>query len=352
MQPKILTASVLLLTSMAVAQTSLVIPPEYERAWGRGSTALLGGNTTRTQFVYANPFPAGTTILGISFRPTAATADRAAFTADMEIRCSSSTAVPGALSTTWTSNIGNDEAVVLPQQTVNIPAMPANRGTGAWAQVLFQNPFVFGTNGNTNLVVDVLVFARSAGASWSTDRAFASTNGRAATAGIGCGSATVNSTSSGGTYVAGSTVNFTLSGAPAGTIALFVPSIDMKEFAPGALLPFPLALIGAAPGCDVLVNPMVGLLAYVVDATGAAAASVPVPLTYSQAGLAGQWLYLVPPTPANTLGIETTANRAVWIGPEVCVPNYQYVWNLSSVTSTTASNATTDSIPIVELLIQ
>ncbi|MEO6593133.1 MAG: hypothetical protein ABIP94_00100 [Planctomycetota bacterium] len=351
MHPRLLTVSALLLTSMATAQTtSVVFPPEYERAWGRGSTSMLGSNLTRTQLVFTAPFAAGTTILGVGFRPTAATVDRAAFTADIEIRCSSTTAAPGSLSTTWASNIGSDEALVLPQQTVNIPAMPANRGTGQWAEVPFQTPFVFGTNSNTNLCVEVFVFSRSAGASWSTDRAFAATTGRAANAGIGCGTAVVGSTSTGGTYLAGSTVNFTLTGAPANTLALLVPSTDMKQFAPGVPLPFPLALVGAGIGCDLLVNPEIGLFTYLVDPAGAAMAPIPIPLSYSQNGLAAQWLYLVPPSPSNTLGIETTANRAVWIGPEVCVPNYQYAWNLSSHTA--APNVTTDSMPIVELLIQ
>jgi hypothetical protein len=338
-----------LLTSIAIAQTTVVFPPEYERAWGRGSTSLLGGNLTRTQFVYSNPFPIGTTILGISFRSTTSIVDRAAFTADIEIRCSSTAAVPGSLSTTWTSNVGNDELVVLPQQTVAIPAMPANRGTGAWAEVPFQVPFIFGLTGNTNLCVEVFVFSRTAGASWSTDRAFASVNGRAATAGIGCGSATVGSTSTGGTYVAGSTVDFTLSGAPAGTIALFAPSIDLKEFAPGVPLPLPLVFVGAGIGCDLLVNPEAGLFTYITGAAGDATASIPIPLGYSQAGLGAQWFYFVPPTAANPLGVETTANRAVWIGPEVCVPNYQYAWNLSSHTA--APNVATDSVPIVEFTI-
>lgn len=338
-------------TATAGAQTSVFFPPEYERAWGRSSTALLGGNVTRTQLVYAQPFAAGTTVLGIAFRCAPSTVDRAAFTADMEIRCSSSASVPGSLSTTWASNVGNDEVVVLPPQTVNIPAMPANRGTGLLAPVTFQTPFVFGLNGNTNLVVEVIITARSAGASWSTDRAFAATNGRAINAGIGCGAATINSTSTGGTYIAGSTVDVTLAGAPASTIALLVPTLDQKEFAPGVPLPFPLALIGAAPGCDLLVNPEVGGFAFVTDGSGAANMSIPIPGTFLRAGLGAQWVYFVPPTVTNPFGLETTANRSIWIGPEVCVPNYQYVWHLNSTTAA-AQSATTDSIPVVELLIQ
>lgn len=343
--------AILALATVAAAQTPLFLPAEYDRAWGRGSTSLLGGSSTRTQLVYANPFPAGTTVLGIRFRAAPTTVDRAAFTADMELRCSSSTATPGALNTTFATNIGNDELTVLPQQTVNIPAMPANRGTGALAEVMFTTPFVYGLNGNTNLVVDIKVFARSTGATWSTDRAFASVNGRAANAGIGCGTATISSSSAGGTYVAGSTVTVTLAGAPANTIALLVPSTDQKEFAPGVPLPFDLSLVGMAPGCALLVNPSIGLFAYPADAAGAATASIPIPSSYNKAGLAFQWLYLTVPTVSNPLGLEATASRAVWIGPETCVPNYQYVWNLSSVSGATGT-ATTDSIPVAELIIQ
>lgn len=343
--------SLLTLAAVATAQTNVFLPPEYERAFGRGSTALLGSNSTRTQLVYAQPFPLNTVVLGIRFRPTTQILDRAAFTADMAIRCSSGTLVPGALSPTFANNIGSDEAVVLPQQTVNIPAFPANRGTGAMATIMFTTPFVFGTNGNTNLVVDVQVFSRSAGASWSTDRAFAATNGRTAAHGIGCGAATINTTTTGGTYVAGSTVGVTLAGATANSIALLAATTDMKEFAPGVPLPFDLSLIGMAPGCALLVNPAAGLLGVPTDAVGAATSSLAIPATFSQAGLGFQWLYLVPPTVTNPIGLEITASRAVWIGPEVCTPLYQYVWDLSNATSATG-NSTTNSIPVAELIIQ
>jgi hypothetical protein len=347
-----LLSAILATAAVAAAQTTTVFfPPEYERAWGRTSTALLGQNTSRTQLVYATPFPIGTVVHGIRFRGATSTVDRAAFTADVEVRCSSGANVPGALSTTFANNVGSDEAVVFPQQTINVPAMPANRGTGQMVEILFTTPFVFGLNSNTNLVVDVKVFSRSAGAVWNTDRAFAATTGRAANHGIGCGAATISSTSTGGTYVAGSTVNVTLAGAPANTIALLAPSLDQKEFAPGLPLPFDLSLIGTAPGCSLLVRGELGLFAFLADAAGAASAPVAIPPTFQQAGLGFQWLYLVPPTASNPIGIETTASRAVWIGPEVCTPFYQYVYDLFSTTSTTGT-ANVNSIPVAELLIQ
>ncbi len=341
----------LLLAGYAGAQTSLFLPPEYERAWGRTSTSLLGNDQTRTQLVYASPFATGTVVTGIRLRAAATVVDRASFTADVEIRCSSGPNAPGALSSTFANNVGSDEIVVFPQQLVTIPAMPANRGTGTMVTFAFATPFVFGLNTNTNLVVEIKVFGRSAGATWGTDRAFAATNGRALTVGRGCGAGTISSSSSGGTYVGGSTVAITLANAPANTIALLVPTLDQKEFAPGVPLPFDLSLIGAAPGCDLLVNPNVGALAFPADATGAASASVPIPAGFGRAGLGFQWAYLVQPSAQNPLGIETTANRAVWIGPEVCVPSYQYVWDLQSATTATGSS-TTNSIPVAELVLQ
>lgn len=340
------------LAGTAAAQTSLFLPPQFERHWGRTSTALLAGNTTRTQMIYSQPFAAGTTILGIRLRCAASTIDRAAFTADMEIACSSTTAVPGAMSNTWTANVGSDEVIVLPQQTVNIPAMPANRGTGQMAEILFPTPFTFGLNGSPNLLIDLKVLARSAGASWSTDRVFAGTNGRATTFGIGCGTATINTTSTNGTYVAGSTVTVTLAGGPANGIAALVPTLDLKEFVPGFQLPFGLSLLGSAPGCDLLVGNDIGPLPVFTDAAGAASASLTIPATFTSAGLGFQWLTLVPPTVANPLGIETTAARAIWIGPEISLPTYQYIWNLSSASSATATSTTTDSIPVAELILQ
>jgi hypothetical protein len=343
---------VALASADAVAQTALFLPPEYERAWGRGITVLLGGNSTRTQLVYAQPFAAGTTVLGITIRAAASTLNRAAFTATVAIRCSSSASAPGALSTTWVNNIGSDELLVLASQIVNVPAMPANRGTGQMVPLLFDTPFVFGSNGNTNLVVDVIVTGRSPGAVWSTDLAYASPTGRAASAGIGCSAATIASTSSGGYYAPGSSVQVTLAGAFAGTLALCVPSLDMKEFAPGFPLPFALATVGAAPGCDVLVRPEVGAFAFITDSVGAASMTINIPLTFSRAGLGCQWLYFVPPTPANPIGLETTAMRAIWIGPEVCQPNYQCMFNLVNAASPTAHATSFDLMPVAELLIQ
>ncbi|MCK5940809.1 MAG: hypothetical protein KAI24_02470 [Planctomycetes bacterium] len=339
-----------MLAATAIAQSQVTLPVELDRTWGQGSTSLLGGNSTRTQLVYADPFPVGTAVLGVGFRPTASTADRASFTADIEVRVSSGPNAPGALDGTFANNVGNDEVVVFPQQTVTIPAMPANRSTGFFAEIPFTTPFVFGLNGNTNLVVEVVVFSRSAGASWSTDRIFANANGRATTAGIGCGSATIG-TSSTGSYTPGSTVNVTISGAPSNGVALLVPSFDQKEFVPGLPLPFGLSSVGAGAGCDLLVAPEVGGLTYLLDAAGGATASVPIPASFASASLGFQWAYLVPPTAQNPLGLETTASRAVFIGPIVAVPSAQYVWNLSSATSATGNN-TTDSCPVIKLTIQ
>ncbi len=343
--------SSLLLAAHVVAQTSLFLPPEYERAWGRGSTALLGGNATRTQLVYAAPFAPGTVVTGIRFRPTTSNLDRAAFTASIQISCSSGPNVPGTLSTTFALNHGNDLAVVLPQQTVNIPAMPANRGTGIMATIPFATPFVYGLNGNTNLVVEVQVFSRSAGASWSTDRAFASTNGRVANHGIGCGAGTIGGTTTAASYVAGGTFNVTLANAPANAPALLAPSFDQKELLPGVLLAFNLGQFGLAPNCDALVAGELGTIGFTADALGAVSVPVPIPATASQFGIGFQWLYLVPPTAINPLGVEITAARSAWVGPEVCTPFYQYVWDLSSATVATG-NATTNSIPVAELILQ
>lgn len=346
----LLLSTTLTLAATGVAQRPFVLPAEYDQAWGRGSTSALGGNSSRTQMIFAQPFAPGTPVFGVGLRPTAATADRASFTADIEIQISSGPNVPGSLSSTFANNIGSDMVVALPRQTVTIPAMPANRSTGMFAQFTFAQPFLYGLNSNTNLVVDLFVYGRSTGASWSTDRAFAGTNGRVTNAGIGCGSATIGSTSTGGTYVAGSQLTVTLAGAPASTLALLLPSFDMKEFAPGVPLPFDLSLVGAGAGCNLLLRPMTSPLGFFTDAAGAASTSALVPMAISQVGVGWQWLYLVPASATNPLGLESTNNRAMWIGPEVVGPAAQYVWDLSNVNSATG-NSTTDSVPIVQFMI-
>jgi hypothetical protein len=281
------------LTASAPAQyTSRVLPADYDLAWGRGSSSVLGSNSTRTQMIFAQPFAPGTVVFGIGLRPTYSTVDRPAFTAEVEVRISSTAAVPGALSTTFANNVGSDETVALPRQMVAIPAMRANRGTGAFAQLLFPTPFVFGLNSNPNVNVEVLVYSRSTGASWSTDRGFAVTTGRAVVAGIGCGAATIAATSANGTYVGGATITVTLAGA---THSFLVPA------------------------------------------------------GFGQIGLGWQWGHLVPPTAVNPRGVEVTANLMTRLGPEIIVPHAQYVWDLTSASATTG-NAATDSVPVVQFL--
>ncbi len=299
--------------------------------------------------IFAQPFAPGTPVFAVGLRPTTGTSDRAAFTADVEIQMSSTASVPGALSATFASNIGSDMVVAAPRQMFNIPAMPANRPTSMFARFPFAAPFVYGTNGNTNINVDMFVYGRSTGASWSTDRGFASANGRATTVGTGCGGATIGSTSTGGTYVSGATVNLTLSGAPATTPAVLQASVDMSEAIPGLALPFDLAALGAGAGCDILVGLALAPLPFATDAAGAATATLPVPPVVSRVGTGWQWVYLAPNSP-NPFPFETTANRAIWFGPEVIVPGAQYVWDLSNVAATTGIN-TTDSVPIVEFMI-
>lgn len=346
-------AAFALLASSAFAQTLLVFPPEYERAWGRGSTSALAGNTTRTQIVLSNPVPIGMPIFGFGLRDATGTADGAAFTADIEVSVSSTTAIPGQLSTTWTANHGNDLAVVLPRQVVNIAAMPANRSTGLFAQIQFATPFVFGLNGATNLCIDLTVFGRSTGAQWSTDRAFAATAGRAANTGIGCGAGTITSTSAGGSgaYTAGASLNVSLANATPNSAALLMYSFDQKELAPGVPLPLDLSLLGTAVGCDLMLNPSEGFTIFPTDGAGAATAAFTIPAGIAQVGLGLQWGYFVAPSAANPFGLEITNNRSIWIGPEIVLPNAQYVWNLSSATSATATSATTDSVPVVQLIL-
>jgi hypothetical protein len=337
----------LCLCAAAQAQTSLVLPSAFDNVYGRGSSSALGGSSTRTQMIFASPFPLNTMVHGVGLRATGATVDRAAFTADVELRASSTASTPGALSSTFSANVGSDEVVVLPRQTVNVAAMPANRSAGTFAQMPFAAPFPFGTNGNSNINIELLVYGRSTGATWSTDRCFASTNGMAATVGRGCGAATINSTSANGTYVANSTIDLTLSGATANGLAWLLASLDMAELAPGVPLPFSLSLLGGA-SCDVLVSPLVAV-PVAVNGAGAGSVSLPVgPVASVNTGW--QWLYTVPMSGSNPLGLETTAARRIFIGPEVCVPIGQYVWDLSNVNATTGTS-TTDSVPIVQFIL-
>lgn len=341
--------TLLTLGASAHAQRSIVLPAAFERGFGRSSTSALGGSSTRTQLVFASPFALNTVVLGVGLRCNGGTADRAAFSADLEVRASSTANAPGALSSTFTANVGSDEVVVLPRQMVSVQAMPANRAPATFALMPFATPFVYGTNANPNINIDLLVYGRSTGASWSTDRCFASTSGVAGTVGQGCGTATIGSTSTNGSYVAGSTVNLSLSGATPNALAWLLPSVDMNELIPGFRLPFDLAAIGAGVGCDLMVSPLLNV-PIAVDGAGAASLSIPLGRV-ARLATAWQWLYQVAPSGTNPLGIATSAVRRIFVGPEECTPIGQYVWDLSNVNATTGTS-TTDAVPIVEFIVQ
>lgn len=357
MRIPVLSITTVLIAAGAVplaAQSNLVLPQSLEDCWGQSSTSLLGQDSTRTQLIFARPFAANTPIRGVGFRRAASTTDSPAFTVDIEIRVSSTNATPGALSPTFANNTGTDEVVALPRQMVTVPAMPANRPTSQFAEFVFPTPFVFGTNGAPNLNVDVLVYGRSANASWTTDRIFGGASGREQLAGTGCGTATIdaNSTTNGAgdSYVSGETVTLDLVGATPNSNAVLFPSLDMSEFAPGLPLPFDLSLFGAGAGCDLLLQPTFGGFGFPTDGAGNATFSIPVPATAAEVGIGWQWAYSVPPSASNPLGLEVTALETTFIGPRVAVPNLQYVWDLFDVNSATGT-ATTDSCPVTLILL-
>lgn len=331
------------------AQTSLVLPAAYQRAWGSPSNLVLGANSSRTQIVFARPFPIGTVLLGIGLRDSTGTADNPGFTADLEISVSSTAALPGALNVVFGGNVGSDVTTVLPRQLVAIAPMPANRSTGAFTPIPFTTPFVTGLNSQPNLLIDIKVFGRSAGAQWSTDRALASPAGRATTTGVGCGAGTITSTSALGNYVVGSNLTVELNNAPPGTLALLTYSFDQQEAAAGVLLPLSLGSIGAAPNCDLMVNPSGGFSLYVADLLGAASQSFVVPPLAAHSGVGMQWGYFVPTTPANPLGLEITANRTIWIGPEFVGPAAGCVFDVSSSASPIGTPSAT-TVPIVQIV--
>jgi hypothetical protein len=355
MQSRVLVA-ILATTASAATQTLLVLPAGYARAWGSGptagpgSTSGLGGDTSHTQMVFAAPFPIGTPVLGIGLRPTTMTVGRAAFTADVAVLMSSTAAFPGTLSQTFANNVGSDVTVSFPRQVINVRAMPANRTPADFVQILFPTPFVLGTNGNTNLCVELFVYGRSTGAAWSTDLAIASPVGRAAHAGIGCGSASASGPSLPGSYLAGGTFTVGLAFASASALALLIPGFDLVEAAPGVPLPVDLSLYGAGTGCALLVSPGAGSLGFVTNRFGNVSTAITVPAGLGRFGMGWQWVYFGTPTGSNPAGLYTTNNLTTWIGPEVVAPRAQFVWDPSTITAT-SRYAPTDSVPIVQFLL-
>lgn len=112
-----------------------------------------------------------------------------------------------------------------------------------------------------------------------------------------------------GMPVLGTSYNLDLAEAPATTFAVLASGLSDTTWS-GGLLP---AALPGAPGCDLLVDPIV-LTAYVTSATGTATGAITVPNT---AGLVGtdvfhQWVVL--DGPANAIGLVTSNAARARIG--------------------------------------
>ncbi len=331
----LLSASLLpLFTAGALtAQVQRIVPAEYANGWAgnNGSGAGISSTKSIAQNVYRTPVAANGLIFGVAWRRHANTTDFNSSTRDVEVTLCSTTADRGTLSSTFASNLNASATVVVPRQVINLPAVPANAGPdGGWFGFPLTTPWAFT---GPNLLVETKTFAASYVIDYRTDRCFESTSGEALTFGsTNCGSATINSTSTGGTYIGGSNVAISLAAAPSNVPAILLLGSNMRTFA-GLPLPIDLAPIGV-PGCLLYVEPLANLTVG-TDATGTASITIPMPLGIpGTVPLAFQWMYN---DPASTAPVPVAATNARYIqtGPRVCTNTY--VYDLFSETAVTGT---------------
>ncbi len=324
-----------------VAQSEQIVPDKFTNIWGRLNGTGTGLGTTgnsRAQYLYPGALSANDVVVDLGFRAQRGTVTIPAFTAEVEIRMSSTNVVPGAMSTTFSANVGSDESTVVPRAFFNISQTPPNRATSRFDLFPLQNPFVFGTNGAPNLLVDVLVYSttNTAGATqYRVDRCFPGVNGNAGAFGAGCGTGAIDTVTTGGSFNPSSTFDVTLTGATPGANAWLLPSFNMNDLGGGFLVPLDLSFIGGGLGCELILNPNLQSIQTIVDGAGNAQVGLTIGGTAPELSVGFQWIYQVPVTPANPLGLETTGGEQVNVGPRTCDGQYCYeLFDVNALTGT------------------
>lgn len=156
----------LLFAGMVAAQTTIVLPGSHGQREGTGTTNVPFGRSgaTRMQCVYDGLLqPQPVTITGVAFR-----LDGGATAASKQVDCEIwlGTAAPAlvALSPDFATNRGGDLTVVLPRQTITLPAQPTSGSPGPWTQSIpLTTPFPWNP-ANGGLLLEVVVHQQTPGA--------------------------------------------------------------------------------------------------------------------------------------------------------------------------------------------
>jgi hypothetical protein len=323
----------LLLAAAAAAQTSEVLPlSRHATTWGgnNGTGTLFGGTKGISQNLYIAPFATDQKVVSVGFRRTAGTTAYAALQLDFEVLLSSTTANLSTLSATFASNLGTDATVVVPRGIINVPARGPNSSPADWVDLPANAPWVF--NG-PNLIVQAKAFASTwTSTGYRCDRVFERTTaGESIAYGTGCGPATATTTSTAPSYMAGSTITFSLASAPASQPAFLMLGADLTQWL-AIPLPFDLTPLGMN-GCWLLTSPDL-TFGGITSGTGAASVQLPIPGGFSNVAVGAQWLYSNPNSGAPSQ-LQTSQARQVTVGP-ILAPN-RYVYDLFSETVATGT---------------
>ncbi len=309
-----------LLATAALAQSTQVIPASLTNTDGPGSTSFPFGlsSPARVQTYFAaseTGILAAAAVRSLEVRANANATTAAKSSIDLQITLSTTPATLATLVGTFAANHGTNAVVAYTRKLTNLAALPASNPGGYGGVWMLDAPFVY-IPAQGNLLIDYDVASQPSGA-WTVDSPFTSTAATHTTTGAACNGLTADST--GG--LLGQALTYSVTGGPANAAAVLMF---------GPLFPAPVPFPGL-PGCNVYVNPIVGLT---VPLDGAGAGSLPLTVPES-AGLRGATLSAQFAS-THTAGLAFSAARSVTFA----------AFAAARITNTTTNTSPTGSVQL------
>lgn len=304
-----------LLLAATSAQSLVTLPASHAGYEGTSSTNVPFGRSTpvRVQYAYdAMLFTAPSTITAVQFRLDGGAA-AASKVVDCEIRMSTFTLPLVQMSSTFASNRGLDETVVLPRQMLTLPAQAATGTPSAFLPAIPLSVPFFHDPANGGLLIEIVVYGQPPGA-YSLDVTYVCNSPELGVGPTSCaqsGGLPLRVESATTQVIWGRPWIARVLDAPAGAPVLLVAGSQEAGPWGGIVLPQELSGIGA-PGCYLSID--VGglwLATAAVDGT----AQFPFVLANTPATI-GDWIKyqaLVFDPTANPLGLVTSQARKVQV---------------------------------------
>ncbi|HLU39789.1 MAG TPA: hypothetical protein VK081_10405 [Planctomycetota bacterium] len=311
----------LLLSHALSAQTSATVPSIFKNCEAPGSNVLpTGRSKSFLQTWYSGQnLPIGMVATQIGWRYDSAALMPGGFTHTMEIVLDNTTATFSTLSTTFAANLSAAPTTFLPLQQVNWPAPPSG-GLDAALWIPGAVPFTFiGPHLLVQVDVQTEASPRTLGTFYA-DGFLASTTTPWFIAHQPPGCAPSNLSATVSSQAPNALVNFTLTGGPSNSQAVFLLGTENQAFSGVNLLPLDLGFAGMT-GCSLGVDPLASVVVP-TNASGTAQLQGSLPLPTSVAFLLFAQALHAGNTPA---GLVTGNVAGVQLGA-AGLANYVYSW--------------------------